>query len=157
MAVKADRMQSFKDWPIALRQQAPTLSDAGFFYTGVGDQVCCFSCGGGVKNWEENDDPWEEHARWHGDCEHVNLVKGADFITKLAETPREAASKVSPPSETAEVEIEDFRLCRVCYNDERNTTFVPCGHLVACAMCASSVTSCPICKSVTKPMRIYFS
>lgn len=28
------------------------LSEGGFFYTGVGDIVCCFDCGKNIRDWE---------------------------------------------------------------------------------------------------------
>jgi len=30
---------------------------------GVQDRVICFRCGGGVKDWIPEEDPWEEHAK----------------------------------------------------------------------------------------------
>lgn len=30
---------------------------------GTGDRVLCFCCGGGVKSWQPEEDPWEEHAK----------------------------------------------------------------------------------------------
>lgn len=32
--------------------------------TGHGDNVKCFHCDGGLRNWEPGDDPWQEHAKW---------------------------------------------------------------------------------------------
>ncbi|GBP63407.1 Death-associated inhibitor of apoptosis 1 [Eumeta japonica] len=40
------------------------LADAGFFYTGRSDKTLCFYCGGGLRDWKDNDNPWEEHAVW---------------------------------------------------------------------------------------------
>jgi hypothetical protein len=31
---------------------------------GNGDQVRCFSCDGGLKYWDPDDEPWTEHAKW---------------------------------------------------------------------------------------------
>lgn len=31
---------------------------------GHGDNVKCFYCDGGLRNWEPGDDPWQEHAKW---------------------------------------------------------------------------------------------
>jgi hypothetical protein len=45
----------------------------------MGDCVRCFFCGGGMKNWEGEDNPWIEHARWFPDCEYVKLCKGNSF------------------------------------------------------------------------------
>ena len=33
-------------------------------YVGKRDIVQCFSCGGCLGNWEDDDDPWKEHAKW---------------------------------------------------------------------------------------------
>jgi hypothetical protein len=70
----------------------PTLCSSVSVLTGKGDQTVCFHCGGGLKDWEENDDPWVEHAVWFPKCMHVVLVKGPAFIEecrrkKEAEAP----------------------------------------------------------------------
>ncbi len=50
----------------------------------------CFSCDGGLRNWQPDDDPWTEHARWFSRCNFVRLVKGDEFIAKaMAERPPE--------------------------------------------------------------------
>jgi hypothetical protein len=54
---------------LVLKQRPQELSDAGFYYSGKGDRVCCFSCGGGLKDWEEGDNPWEQHAISYGNSE----------------------------------------------------------------------------------------
>lgn len=33
-------------------------------HAGTRDTVQCFSCGGCLGNWEDNDDPWKEHTKW---------------------------------------------------------------------------------------------
>lgn len=61
-AIEAKRLESYEDWPKFMKQKPKELSDAGFFYTGKSDRVKCFSCGGGLKDWEAGDEPWEQHA-----------------------------------------------------------------------------------------------
>jgi Inhibitor of Apoptosis domain. len=51
--------------------------------SGKADQTLCFRCGGGLKHWEETDDPWTEHARWFSSCPYVKLVKGQEFINQV--------------------------------------------------------------------------
>ncbi len=34
-----------------------------FGHLGELDHVLCFRCGGGLKGWRPDEDPWEEHAR----------------------------------------------------------------------------------------------
>lgn len=184
-AVEAKRLESYEDWPKTMRQKPGQLSDAGFYYTGKGDRVCCFSCGGGLKDWEEKDDPWEQHAMWYGNCEYLKLMKETAFISLMAKKREEickktnegAAScssmssqesfkhescseKVQESSERSDEEEEkkDSKLCKICYTNEYNTIFLPCGHVIACAKCASSVNKCPACRqSFDSVMKVYFS
>lgn len=187
-AVEAKRVESFEDWPKTMRQKPQILSDAGFYYTGKGDKVCCFSCGGGLKDWEENDDPWEQHGMWYGKCEYLKLMKGADFIEKMAQKREEICKRTSESAASCssqsssqdslkdeqsssceklqessdksdeEEEKKDSKLCKICYSAEYNTIFLPCGHVIACAKCASSVNKCPACRQTfDNVMRVYFS
>lgn len=39
------------------------------------------------------------------------------------------------------------RECKICYDNEADIVFLPCGHLTTCATCATRVRSCPICRS----------
>ena len=50
-----------------------------FFYTKLSDRVICFSCGGGIHAWEDDDDPWEQHAIYFGGCEYLRLMKGEHY------------------------------------------------------------------------------
>ncbi|NXP07581.1 BIRC1 protein, partial [Thinocorus orbignyianus] len=63
------RLDSFKTWPAEARVKATALAKAGFFYTGVDDEVQCFNCGGRLRKWEEGEDPMEGHARWFPDLQ----------------------------------------------------------------------------------------
>lgn len=191
-AVEAKRLESYADWPKTMRQKPQELSDAGFFYTGKGDKVCCFSCGGGLKDWEEKDDPWEQHGMWYGKCEYLKLLKGQDFIDKMSskkeellnnasssqsstglctasqspigsqssESSSSSNEKLSELSDKSDEEEEkkESKLCKICYSNEYNTIFLPCGHVIACAKCASSVDKCPACRQpFENVMRVYFS
>lgn len=68
---RAARVNSFINWPENKQPKPEQLADAGFFYTGVQDITMCYYCGGGLKEWEENDDPWQEHLRWFNLCPYV--------------------------------------------------------------------------------------
>ncbi|KAH8286105.1 hypothetical protein KR054_002713 [Drosophila jambulina] len=221
-AVESTRLRTFEAWPRNLKQKPHQLAEAGFFYTGVGDRVRCFSCGGGLKDWDDNDEPWEEHARWLSQCRFVKLMKGQVYIDTVSVKPipveekeadvgqiaddevvttassrstisaeEEVSSPAAsssgdvapsaPAAQTAATRIfekivestaatstvpaasngstiPEEKLCKICYGAEYNTAFLPCGHVVACAKCASSVTKCPLCrKPFTDVMRVYFS
>jgi len=50
------------------------------FFKGVRDRVKCFYCNGGLQNWRQNDNPWEEHAKWYPICEFLLQRRGPEFI-----------------------------------------------------------------------------
>jgi len=89
------RLRTFREWPPALKQQPKELADAGFYYIGLSDQVKCFYCDGGLRNWQPEDVPWIEHSRWFSKCVFVRLVKGDEFVAKaLLERPPETRAGV---------------------------------------------------------------
>ncbi|XP_022161673.1 baculoviral IAP repeat-containing protein 7-B-like isoform X2 [Myzus persicae] len=78
------RLKSFEKCLIPLKQDIQTLCEAGFFYIGNGtnDQMLCYYCSQGLKDWEDDDEPWTEHARWSETCSYVLLNKGKNFVDK---------------------------------------------------------------------------
>ena len=46
----------------------------------------CFHCDGGLRNWEETDDVWIEHAKWFPLCGYINIIKGHDFIKQCIDS-----------------------------------------------------------------------
>lgn len=74
------RIRTYTAWPEDLIQTPDILAEAGFYYAGSADLVRCFHCDGGLRNWDPQDDPWTEHARWFPSCAFVRVVKGQDFV-----------------------------------------------------------------------------
>lgn len=79
------RVESFKEWPATLSQQPADLAKAGFYYFGIKDMVKCFFCNGGLKNWDHNDDPYEDHVRWFPKCQFIRQLMGAEFVENVKE------------------------------------------------------------------------
>lgn len=66
-AILAARINSFTNRPTAMTQTPQNMALAGFFYTGYKDCTRCFFCGGGLRNWEEGDNPWvSDRFEWEG-------------------------------------------------------------------------------------------
>ncbi|XP_046601453.1 death-associated inhibitor of apoptosis 1 isoform X1 [Neodiprion lecontei] len=86
------RLRTFNFWPKSMRQTKEELADAGFFYTGKGDQTLCYYCGGGLKDWEPTDNAWEQHAHWFSKCFYLFMVKGQAFIDQVKGLTREQPS-----------------------------------------------------------------
>lgn len=74
------RLKSFEKWTEESKPTPQQMSEAGFFFTGKEDRVICFNCGGGLKDWEKEDDPWEQHALWYYDCSHLRTIKSLRYI-----------------------------------------------------------------------------
>nr|SVE88493.1 EOG090X01XB [Daphnia sinensis] len=112
------RLKSYGHWPPQLKQTPRAMAQAGFFHLGVNDHVNCFHCGSGLRNWEPDDDPWLEHARWFPQCRFVMLMKGEQYIKEAKEsmsTPKvkhslaaSVGSQRSPPREVSEAELRSL-------------------------------------------------
>ncbi|XP_066156172.1 death-associated inhibitor of apoptosis 1-like [Euwallacea fornicatus] len=160
----ASRLKTFEVWPKSIKQTPHDLAEAGFFYVGVGDQTICFHCGGGLKDWEQDDNPWEEHALWFPKCSYLFLKKGQDYINTVKQkrdprfataTPSTSEAKESPkPKEVVikncdsdeESQGDVKTLCKICLQQEVGVVFLPCGHIVSCVECSSALKSCPVCR-----------
>ncbi|KAL3882670.1 hypothetical protein ACJMK2_028987 [Sinanodonta woodiana] len=81
-SILTSRLESFRGWPSLAAQKPSELAAAGLYYVGVGDCVRCFNCGGGLRSWEEGDDPWIEHARWYPNCSFLKQSRGEDFVLR---------------------------------------------------------------------------
>lgn len=106
-ATNESRLASYTSWPISLKLKPNVLSEAGFFYTGKGDQTICYYCGGGLKDWEESDVPWDEHAKWFNRCNYVLSIKGKEFVDKVCnKKPEQDETEVATEVTEAESATE---------------------------------------------------
>jgi hypothetical protein len=154
---RASRFKSFDLWPLAITQKPEELVEAGFFYTGKGDRVICYFCGGGLKDWHHVDSPWHEHARWFSGCPYLILMKGQEFIDGVhLKTPKPKKEKAEPkplakpqakPQEDGQSKEPK---CKICFDHELRLVFLPCGHFCTCLVCGTQVMTCPICQSDIK-------
>lgn len=60
--------ETFLLWPKAADITVEELVKTGFFYTGIGDAVTCFSCQVTLEDWQVEDNPEEEHRKASPDC-----------------------------------------------------------------------------------------
>ncbi|NXS64417.1 XIAP ligase, partial [Brachypteracias leptosomus] len=81
MAKYGRRLQTFLTWIYPVDKEQ--LAEAGFYSIGNGDHVVCFHCGGALQEWKENEDPWDQHAKWFPGCGFVRSEKGLEFINNV--------------------------------------------------------------------------
>ncbi|XP_022768696.1 uncharacterized protein LOC111312571 isoform X2 [Durio zibethinus] len=65
-------------------------------------------------------------------------------------------------SSSSSEDLYDAKLCVICYDDQRNCFFVPCGHCATCYDCAQRIMEednkmCPICRRLIHKVRRLFS
>ena len=76
----------------------------------------------------------------------------ATLEASLARVKKENAARVQ---EAVEQKEEESMECPICMDGRKDTTLVPCGHVV-CAACAGDAATCPTCRgAVSSTMRIY--
>lgn len=75
MRDRGDRLATFDEWPLQIKQRPEELASAGFFYTGKSDAVVCFHCDLGLNRWETTDNPFEEHLKHAKFCNYINEKK----------------------------------------------------------------------------------
>lgn len=136
------------------------FTEAGFFYTGKDDETICYYCGGGLKDWQEDDQPWEEHARWFPRCPFVLVNKGQDFVNTYCERINKCASvrkRCSTKDFVTDEPVQKQGLeCIVCLSAEREIVFLPCKHCCSCTMCGLSVDNCVYCRTpITSVMKVF--
>jgi len=169
------RLATFENWPKSMRQKPADLASAGFYYVGIGDQTLCFYCGGGLKDWDNEDDPWEQHALWFPKCNFLLLKKTPSFVTevhkkhagllsiKKEETQQPSCSsensdtkEPSSLSESTDEKKSEETLCKICFTNKYGVAFLPCGHMFACIDCACALKHCAVCrKAIQATVRIY--
>jgi len=70
----SDRYKTFKTWPTQCKPLPDELSKAGFFYTNIGDKVCCFYCNIRVYEWKARHNAIKEHRFASPACKFVHMV-----------------------------------------------------------------------------------
>ena len=80
------RFSTFQEMPYN-KPYSSRFSNAGFYSTGIDDEVTCYACGLCVRNWREDDNPADAHVEFAPNCEHV--------IVHLAEVYSDRTSNTS--------------------------------------------------------------
>ncbi|XP_013401394.1 inhibitor of apoptosis protein-like [Lingula anatina] len=88
MQYEALRVKSFQNWPVTAPVGATRLARAGFYYSGEGDKVICFSCNGRLQSWQPGDNPELEHKRHFPTCDYINGLSNSNVPILSTPSPR---------------------------------------------------------------------
>lgn len=78
MNSETNRLATFCNWPPEAPVNPIRIAKAGFFYTGQGTEVECFSCGGKISQWNYGDQAMLRHQRMQPNCRFVVNPEQAD-------------------------------------------------------------------------------
>lgn len=113
------RLRSFVEWPPSIKHKPEQLAAAGFYYNGKGDQTICFHCGLGLRDWADDDDPWEQHAKWSSKCNFLRSQKGTDFTAEVSSRQK----PVLTPEEVTDLHIPYNNKIPSCSKTTSNNKF----------------------------------
>ncbi|KAL4233680.1 Baculoviral IAP [Mactra antiquata] len=62
------------------------------------------------------------------------------------------------PLAAENTELKEKMLCKICFDNDANIVFLPCGHMVSCVECAYALRKCAVCrKLIDSRIRTYLS
>jgi len=148
------RSNTYFNFPKCLRSLQHELCRAGFYYTNVGDCVCCYACGVVVNDWRETQDPLARHASTNPACPLVRGFAGDTAAARINDTQnavleREVSTTTAsaPPFHTVHYTPSHYQIpkCLTCRASEIACVLLPCYHFCLCAQCAPVALECPAC------------
>lgn len=151
MSSEQSRTKTFLDyWPIALRGMVSKIVNAGLFYSNFGDETICFFCDCRVRDWHNEDDPWERHILQNPNCFYVLSIKeGTDLIRNKKNDKIEPLIVVA---DNNKIIVDDEKLnenleCKICLQRQRDAVLLPCRHFCVCVQCYFCLNrKCPTCR-----------
>lgn len=72
MNLETNRLNTFTNWPPSAPVDPIRIARAGFFYTGQGTEVECFSCGKKLSQWNYGDPVMWRHRELSPNCVFVS-------------------------------------------------------------------------------------
>ncbi|ACZ63565.1 IAP-1 [Pieris rapae granulovirus Wuhan] len=165
LSSKNARLKTFDTWPVGIAQTKDEMATAGYYYTGISDEVKCFFCDGGINEWYPKDDPWKQHALWFAGCQFLIASKGLKYIeqvhdeekNKIVTNQQKNNNILENMKET--VQKDDLK-CVICFENPRNMLLLPCKHINLCGQCMCSLDNqiCPICRNYfTQFVEVYIN
>ncbi|XP_048485566.1 death-associated inhibitor of apoptosis 2 [Plutella xylostella] len=107
MNYEANRLNTFSNWPSSAVVDPIRIAKAGFFYTGQGVEVQCFSCGGKISEWNYGDQAMGRHRRLDPDCPFVVDPQASGNVALVLDQrcPEPTSSRERPSNPLSPMDI----------------------------------------------------
>jgi baculoviral IAP repeat-containing protein 2/3 len=93
MNIENNRLRTFEGWPANAAVEPQRIAKAGFFYTGRGLEVQCFSCGGKISEWNYGDQVMARHRALDPQCPFVKSPTQSGNVPIIpGDTPQPSTS-----------------------------------------------------------------
>ncbi|CAM6032078.1 unnamed protein product, partial [Sphagnum compactum] len=115
-----------------------------------------------LKDWEPEDMPWVEHAKWAKFCYYVDFIKDSNFIEaaksgKHLKSTTDATTTNMDTDGNVKGSIHIKEMCIICSKNSSDVELLPCGHGSFCKSCSVNLDECSICKKpVDGKLRFYY-
>lgn len=80
MNVEEERLRTFRDWPGNAAVESSRIAQAGFYFTGPGLEVTCFSCECQISEWNYGDQVMTRHRSISPNCAFVRDPRSSGNI-----------------------------------------------------------------------------
>lgn len=88
----------------------------------------------------------------------ISLSRISDYLANEATSQPQILSQPQQPQPPLSDNENNSKLCKICYQNECNIAYIPCGHIVTCEICFNKVDKCPVCRNrYTDSLRTYFT
>lgn len=136
------------------------ICDDGFFSSASGEKIVCFYCNLVISSLAHNEDVFvrhrqdSPHCHWalYGKIPPKEQHKQIDFFTSKYISFLE--NKLQH-HQNLNNKLKEEKLCKICWNNEFDTVFNPCGH-TTCSTCLTKLHHiCCVCRTQIKnPIKI---
>ncbi|ACI28802.1 agip101 [Agrotis ipsilon multiple nucleopolyhedrovirus] len=178
-ALRKESFRKFKTSRIHYRDEYEQLAKNGFYYYGKKVEIRCSSCHIIIVKLNRHDNAQHIHRRWSPECEfnvpsapkwedldddddgsggdNVNLLypklpESDDTIVNFGPS----TSTTTMTTTTAAPTTRDDIMCKICFERERDTCFMPCRHVSTCSECAKRCKVCCICREkITNRLEVF--
>nr|AGS18854.1 IAP-5 [Pieris rapae granulovirus] len=142
------RINSFINYPKCLKSLVNKLCDAGFYYTNVGDFVCCYACNVIVKNFTDKSDVWSMHKASNKHCPLLYLRKLCHNNNSNSNIDDDHQN-VAPSAPMYDDGHYNLPKCLECKSKCIDAVLLPCFHFCLCQECALTCINCKACNVFT--------